>query len=40
LGYLSFERALIFLACYMLGAIISAIRAAGTNVLLLLRERE
>ncbi|MCL2221485.1 MAG: ABC transporter permease [Oscillospiraceae bacterium] len=39
-GYLNFERPLIFLACYMLGAIFSAARAARTNVLLLLRERE
>ena len=39
-GYFFYERALIFLGCYVLGAVISAARAAGTNVLRLLREKE
>jgi len=40
LGYLSVERPLIFLACYTLGAIFSVIKAAKTDVLSILRERE
>jgi len=40
LRYMSLESPMIFLACYMLGAIFSASRAARTNVLLLLRDRE
>ena len=39
-GYLDFERPAIFIACYMLGAVFSAARAARTNVLAILRERE
>ena len=38
--YMFIERPLIFLGCYMLGAAISAARAAGTDVLRLLREKE
>jgi len=34
------ERALIFLGCYMLGAAVSATRAARTDVLRLLRDKE
>jgi len=40
LGYLSFIYPAIFLACYMLGAVFSATRAANTNVLLILKEKE
>jgi len=38
--YVFIERPLIFLGCYMLGAVISAARAAGTDVLRLLRDKE
>ena len=38
--YVFIERPLIFLGCYMLGAAISAARAAGTDVLRLLRDKE
>ena len=39
-GYTYYRQPLVFLACYMLGVIISAARAAGTDVLLLLRDKE
>jgi len=39
-GHVFIERALIFIGCYMLGAAISAVRAAGTDVLRLLRDKE
>jgi len=38
--YMFIERSLAFLGCYMLGAAISAARAAGTDVLRLLRDKE
>jgi ABC-type antimicrobial peptide transport system permease subunit len=38
--YVFIERPLIFLGCYMLGAAVSAARAAGTDVLRLLRDKE
>jgi hypothetical protein len=39
-GYMLIELTLILFACYMLGAVISSINAAGTDVLKILRERE
>ena len=39
-GNVFIHESLIFLGCYMLGAMISAARAAGTDVLRLLREKE
>jgi len=39
-GFVFFEEAMVFLGCYVLGVVISAARAAGTDVLRLLRERE
>jgi len=39
-GYISFMRPAIFLACYILGAALSAARAADSNVLKILREKE
>jgi hypothetical protein len=39
-GYMSLERPAIFLACYMLGTTFSAVSAARTNVLEILREKE
>ena len=39
-GDVFIRESLIFLGCYMLGASISAARAAGTDVLRLLREKE
>lgn len=39
-GYISAARAAIFLACYTLGAAFSAARAADSNVLKILREKE
>ena len=39
-GYVYYERPLIFLGCYVLGTVFSAGRAAGTDVLRLLREKE
>jgi len=40
LQYLSITRPLIFIACYMLGAVFSVIRAVRSDVLSILRERE
>jgi hypothetical protein len=39
-GYISFTRPAVFLGCYILGAVFSAIKSAGTNVLKILQERE
>ena len=39
-GYISFMRPAMFLACYMVGAAVSAARAADSNVLKILREKE
>jgi len=39
-GYLSFIEPAIFLVCYTAGAAFSAVRAAGTDVLKILREKE
>ena len=39
-GYVFVRRPLVFLACYTLGAVISAAMAAGTDVLRLLRDKE
>jgi hypothetical protein len=39
-GYLSFERPAVFLGCFVFGALFSAIRAAGTNVLKIMRAKE
>ena len=39
-GYLSFLHPAVFLACYTLGAAFSAARAAKSNVLAILRDRE
>ena len=39
-GYVYYERPLIFLGCYLLGAVFSAGRAAGTDVLRLLKDEE
>ena len=38
--YVSFTRPLIFLLCYVLGAVFSAVRAAGTDVMAILRNKE
>ena len=38
--YVSFERPGIFLLCYVLGAVFSASKAAGTDVMAILRNRE
>ncbi|MCL2249165.1 MAG: ABC transporter permease [Oscillospiraceae bacterium] len=38
--YMNFERPAIFLACYIIGAVFSASRAAGTDVMAILRNRE
>ena len=38
--YVFIERSLIFFGCYMFGTVFSAARAAGTDVLRLLREKE
>jgi len=38
--YMSYERPLIFLGCYVLGALFSASKAAGTDVMAILRNRE
>jgi len=39
-GYVYYERPLIFLGCYVLGTVFSAGRAASTDVLTLLRNKE
>ena len=39
-GYVFITQPLIFLACYMLGVLVSAAKAAGTDVLRLLRDKE
>jgi len=39
-GYISFARPAVFLACYITGAAFSAVKAAGANVLKILREKE
>jgi hypothetical protein len=39
-GYLSLTRPAVFLACFLLGAVISSIKAAGTDVLKILRDKE
>jgi len=39
-GYFSAAKPTVFLACYVLGTLFSSIRAAGTNVLKILHERE
>ena len=39
-GYVFISQPLVFLACYMLGVLVSAAKAAGTDVLRLLREEE
>jgi len=39
-GYFSIERPGIFLACYIIGTVFSSARAAGTNVLKILHEKE
>jgi hypothetical protein len=39
-SYFSIERPAIFLVCYLLGAVFSAARAAGTDVMKILQERE
>ena len=38
-GYTSFTRPAVFLGCYLLGAIVAAINAAGTNVMRVLRDK-
>jgi len=38
--YINFERPAIFLVCYIIGAMFSASRAAGTDVMAILRNRE
>jgi len=40
MNFVFIERLLIFLGCYMLGAVVSSVRAAGTDVLSLLRDKE
>jgi small basic protein len=39
-GYVSFTRPAIFLGCFILGTVFTAVRAARTNVLQILQERE
>jgi hypothetical protein len=39
-GYLSLTEPAIFLGCYMVGAAVSSVRAAGTDVLKILSEKE
>jgi hypothetical protein len=39
-GYMDYERPAVFLGCYVLGTVFSAVKAAGTDVLKILREKE